>query len=209
MMLKCGLTCKCSYCAVLDKPVCTLMQLKNHIIYLTMKVCNFWSFAFCSEQQGNGHRSGLMLEAREREPYMVLMLRSSDAVELMVNGSSCASTSDLLADGMLASRAAASGRLSTPGGSKSKTLARHLGTLIVQAAVDTGLEEWQTVVVGPSRREFLMRWLASRQRCKSRAARVHLTRSQAMGRGRGQQGSKAEKTPQFAYTVLHHCVSLL
>ncbi len=56
-----------------------------------------------------------MLEAREREPYMLPMLRSSDAVEWMVNGSSCASTSDLLADGMLASRAAASGRLSTPG----------------------------------------------------------------------------------------------
>ncbi|KAA6429423.1 MAG: hypothetical protein FRX49_00817 [Trebouxia sp. A1-2] len=64
----------------------------------------------------------------------------SDAVELMVNGSSCASTSDLLADGMLASRAAASGRLSTPGDSQSKKLGRHLGMLIVQAAIDTGVE---------------------------------------------------------------------
>ncbi len=91
--------------------------------------------------QGNAHRSGSMLEAREKEPYMVLMLRSSDAVELMVNGSSCASTSDLLADGMLASRAAASGRLSTPGESESKMLARHLSRLIVQAAIDTGVEK--------------------------------------------------------------------
>ncbi len=75
----------------------------------------------------------------------------------MVNGSSCASTSDLLADGMLASRAAASGRLNTPEDSKSKMLGRHLGTLTVQAAIDTGSEEWQTVGVGFSRRVFLMK----------------------------------------------------
>lgn len=93
----------CSKWVVLYEPVCTLM---------------------CSQE--NAHRSVSMLEAREREPYMVPMLRSSDAVEWMVNGSSCASTSDLLADGMLASRAAASGRLSTPGDSKSKTVGRHL-----------------------------------------------------------------------------------
>jgi len=115
--------------------------------------------------QGNAHRSGPMLEAGEREPHMVLMLRSSDAVELMVNGSSCASTSDLLAEGMLASRAAASGRLNTPGNSKSKMLGRQLGALIVQAATDKGVEKQQNVD-GPSRRLFLMRWVATRQRCK-------------------------------------------
>lgn len=52
-----------------------------------------------------------------QETHMVLKLRSRDAVEVSVSGSSCASTSDLLSDGMLASKAAASDRLSTPVGS--------------------------------------------------------------------------------------------
>jgi len=42
---------------------------------------------------------------------------------------------------MLASRAAASGRLNTPGNSKSKMLGRQLGALIVQAATDKGVEK--------------------------------------------------------------------
>ena len=47
----------------------------------------------------------------------MVTLRSSEAVELSVRGSSWASTSDLLASEMLASKAAASGLLKTPAAS--------------------------------------------------------------------------------------------
>lgn len=73
----------------------------------------------CGQSCKTGLRQGGVQQTQQT--HMVLKLRSRDAVEVSVSESSCASTSDLLSDGMLASKAAASDRLSTPVGSSNIT----------------------------------------------------------------------------------------